>query len=122
MLTALRPRVQHLLVVELDVADLVPGSRERLTSLVRRHERGLGEHAHDAGEAALVAQRFQLPVLTGQLTPDTVRTDGEHPATAWAGQVPSAGYRDVTVEHLAGCWSSPAFLLTARGDAAAGPG
>ncbi|WP_432571991.1 class I SAM-dependent methyltransferase [Kineococcus sp. SYSU DK005] len=124
VLQALRPHTAHLLVVEFDVPDAVHGSGEHLRSLLARYERGLAEYAEDGVPTAttdLVAQGFLMPVLTGQLlpaAPGAVRTNWEHPAGTWREQVRAAGYRDVRTEALHDYWSSPAFLLTARGDAA----
>ena len=58
-----------------------------------------------------------MPVLTGQLHPGAVRATFEQPAGAWVEQVREAGYTDVVVTVLHDYWSSPAFLLTARGAA-----
>ena len=124
VLEALRPHTAHLLVVKFYVPDVVHGSGEHLRSLLARYERGLAEYAEDGVATAttdLVAQGFLMPVLTGQLlpaAPGAVRTNWEQPARAWREQVRAAGYRDVRTEALHDYWSSPAFLLTARGDAA----
>lgn len=114
VLRDLRPHVDLLAVVEFDVPDLAVGSLDHLRFLHRTYEQGLAEYTDDR---SLVVQGFLLPVLTGQLRPGAVRATFEQPATAWARQLHGAGYTDVTVRVLHDYWSSPAFLLTARGAA-----
>ena len=117
VLTALRPHTRHLLVVEFDVPDLPHDSTENLRSLATRYRQGLREYTTDRD---LVARGFLMPVLTGQLlpaAPGTARTNYEQPAPAWAAQVADAGYQHVRVDRLHDYWSSPAFVLTARGGA-----
>ena len=63
----------------------------------------------------LVAQGFLMPVLLGQLSPDTERTNWEHPVEEWRSQVEAAGFTDVNTRPLADYWSAPAFVLTATG-------
>jgi hypothetical protein len=101
-------------VVEFDVPEAAAGSPEHLEFLVRTYEQGLAEYGE---QRELVAQGFLMPVLTGQLRPGAVRATFEQPADAWAEQVRKAGYTDVVVTVLYDYWSSPAFLLTARGTA-----
>jgi hypothetical protein len=100
--------VSHLVLAEFDH----PGEdADRLTFLADTYEQGLAEYDTDRD---LVAQGFLMPVLTGQLTPGARRSTWEQPATAWAEQVRSCGYRNVVIEPLCDYWSSPAFLLTAE--------
>lgn len=112
VLRDLRPHVDLLAVVEFDVPDVAVGSLDHLRFLHRTSEQGLAEHTDDRD---LVAQGFLMPVLTGQLRPGAVRATFEQPATAWAQQLEDTGCTDVTVQTLHDYWSSPAFLLTARG-------
>ena len=114
VLAALRPRVGVLALVEFDVPDAEVGSPEHVRFLARTYEQGLAEYDEDRD---LVAQGFLMPVLTGQLRPGAVRATYEQPAERWAEQVREAGYTDVTTRVLDDYWSSPAFLLTARGTA-----
>jgi SAM-dependent methyltransferase len=114
VLRALRPRTGRLAVVEFDVPEAAVGSPAHLEFLARTYEQGLGEYGE---QRELVAQGFLMPVLTGQLRPGAVRATFEQPADAWAEQVRGAGYTDVVVTVLYDYWSSPAFLLTARGTA-----
>lgn len=111
VLTRLRSHVSRLVVVEFDV----PGDPlGHLDFLADTYERGLAEYEDDR---ELVAQGFLMPVLVGQLAPGVLRNTFEQPAGDWVAQVRDCGYRDVVVEPLFDYWSSPAFLLTARGDA-----
>lgn len=111
VLTSLRAHVSRLVLAEFDV----PGDPlENLGFLADTYERGLAEYDDDR---ELVAQGFLMPVLVGQLAPGVLRNTFEQPAEAWAAQLRDCGYRDVVVEPLFDYWSSPAFLLTARGDA-----
>ncbi|WP_380163965.1 methyltransferase [Jannaschia sp. R86511] len=112
VLRDLRPHVARLAVVEFDVPDVAVGSPDHLRFLHRTYEQGLAEYSDDRD---LVAQGFLMPVLTGQLRPGAVRATFEQPATAWARQLQRAGWTDVTTRPLHDYWSSPAFLVTARG-------
>jgi len=112
VLTALRGHVGHLVLAEFDNPGHLAGGPEHLTFLADTYERGLAEYDADRN---LVAQGFLMPVLAGQLAPGAPRSTWEQPATAWVAQLQACGYRDVTVEPLCDYWSSPAFLLTARG-------
>jgi SAM-dependent methyltransferase len=112
LLTALRPHTRRLAIVEFDVPD--HSGAERLRFLARTYERGLAEYGTDRD---LVARGFLMPVLVGQLAPGAPRSTWEQPASAWSAQVEAAGYTDTTVTPLYDYWSSPAFLLTARGAA-----
>jgi len=114
-LADLCPRVGVLAVTEFSVPDLPPGSPERLRFLAETYERGLAEYDADRD---LVAQGFLMPVLAGQLAPEAARATWEQPSGAWQRQLEQAGYADVTIRPLYDYWSSPAFLLTARGTAA----
>lgn len=107
-------RTDVLAVVEFDVPEAPVGSAEHVEFLARTYERGLAEYDE---QRELVAQGFLMPVLTGQLRPGAVRATFEQPAAAWVEQVRSAGFTDVVVTVLDDYWSSPAFLLTARGGA-----
>jgi SAM-dependent methyltransferase len=107
VLTAVRGHVSHLVLAEFDQAE----HADHLTFLADTYEQGLAEYDTDRD---LVAQGFLMPVLTGQLTPGARRSTWEQPATAWAEQVKSCGYRNVVIESLCDYWSSPAFLLTAE--------
>ena len=114
-LTQLASRVDRLVVVDFDVdadSNEKPDSAAHLRSLAERYESGLAEY-DDTRE--LVAQGFLMPVLLGQLTATTERTNWEHPAGFWADQVAAAGFRDVQVRRLTDYWSAPAFVLTAVG-------
>lgn len=112
VLTALCGHVSRLVIAEFDVPDHPAGSAEHLTFLADTYEQGLAEYDEDRD---LVAQGFLMPVLTGQLAPDARRSTWEQPATAWAAQLTTCGYTEVMIEPLYDYWSSPAFLLTARG-------
>jgi hypothetical protein len=114
VLTALRGHVSRLAIAEFDVPDHPVGSTAHLTFLADTYEQGLAEYGTDRD---LVAQGFLMPVLTGQLTPGATRNTWEQPATAWAAQLTACGYTEVMIEPLYDYWSSPAFLLTAKGDA-----
>jgi SAM-dependent methyltransferase len=116
-LADLCPRVGLLAVAEFSVPDLPPGGPEHLRFLAETYERGLAEYDADRD---LVAQGFLMPVLTGQLAPEAARATWEQPSWAWQRQLEQAGYTDVTVQPLCDYWSSPAFLLTARGTAPSG--
>ncbi|MGB3439671.1 MAG: class I SAM-dependent methyltransferase [Actinophytocola sp.] len=115
VLTGLRGHVSRLVLAEFDVPDHPVGSAEHLTFLADTYEQGLAEYDSDRD---LVAQGFLLPVLTGQLAPGAHRSTWEQPATAWAEQLTKCGYHEVMIEPLHEYWCAPAFLLTARGDAA----
>jgi hypothetical protein len=106
--------VSRLALAEFDVPDHPAGSPAHLAFLADSYEQGLAEYGTDR---ELVAQGFLMPVLTGQLAPGARRSTWEQPAAAWAGQLTACGYRNVAVEPLYDYWSSPAFLLTADGDA-----
>jgi SAM-dependent methyltransferase len=111
-LTALAPRVDRLIVVDFDMPDHRVGSRSRLRSLAVRYEQGLAEYDEDRD---LVAQGFLMPVLAGQLSADTPRTNWEHPVDEWIDQVSAAGFSDVQTQRVADYWSGPAFVLVAKG-------
>jgi SAM-dependent methyltransferase len=112
VLTALRGHAGHVVLAEFDHPAHPAGGPEHLAFLADTYEHGLAEYD---GDRALVAQGFLMPVLTGQLAPDAPRSTWEQSAAAWVAQLEACGYRDVTVEPLCDYWSSPAFLLTARG-------
>lgn len=112
VLTRLCGHVSRLAIAEFDVPDHPVGSADHLTFLADTYEQGLAEYPTDR---ELVAQGFLMPVLTGQLAPDARRSTWEQPATAWAAQLTKCGYSEVMIEPLFDYWSSPAFLLTARG-------
>jgi SAM-dependent methyltransferase len=112
VLTRLCGHVSRLAIAEFDVPDHPVGSTDHLTFLADTYEQGLAEYDADRD---LVAQGFLMPVLTGQLAPGARRSTWEQPATAWAAQLTSCGYTEVMIEPLYDYWSSPAFLLTARG-------
>ena len=114
VLTRLCGHVSRLAIAEFDVPDHPVGSAEHLTFLADTYEQGLAEYDTDR---ELVAQGFLMPVLTGQLAPGAHRSTWEQPATAWAAQLEECGYTEVTIEPLYDYWSSPVFLLTARGGA-----
>lgn len=109
-LSELRGHVSHVVLAEFDVPDHPSGGPAHLGFLADTYEQGLAEYDEDRD---LVAQGFLMPVLAGQLAPGARRSTWEQPATAWAAQLESCGYRNVTVEPLYDYWSSPAFLLTA---------
>lgn len=112
VLAELCPRTGLLAIAEFSVPDLPPGSPEHLRFLAETYERGLAEYGADRD---LVAQGFLMPVLAGQLAPDAVRATWEQPSWAWQQQLERAGYTGVAIAPLYDYWSSPAFLLTARG-------
>jgi SAM-dependent methyltransferase len=112
VLTRLCGHVTHLAIAEFDVPDHPTGSTEHLTFLADTYEQGLAEYDADRD---LVAQGSLMPVLTGQLAPGAHRSTWEQPATAWAAQLTKCGYTEVMIEPLYDYWSSPAFLVTARG-------
>lgn len=114
VLTVLRGRVARLVLAEFDVPKHPVGSPPHLTFLADSYEQGLAEYDTDRD---LVAQGFLMPVLTGQLAAGAHRSTWEQPATAWAAQLETCGYRNVELTPLHDYWSSPAFLLTAEGDA-----
>jgi len=109
VLAELRRVTEALLVVEFDVPAMDHGCPEHLAFLAERYARGLDEYPD-----SLVAQGFLMPVLVGQLEPGQPRHTWEQPAAAWAAQLRTAGWHDVTVTPLADYWWSPAVLLTAR--------
>ena len=111
-LTALAPRVDRLLVIDFDMPDHRPGSGKQLRYLAARYEQGLAEYDEDR---ELVAQGFLMPVLLGQLSADTPRTNWEHPVADWVDQLTAAGFADVQAQPLADYWSGPAFVLVATG-------
>ena len=111
-LAALAPRVDRLIVVDFDMPDHRVGSTKQLRYLATRYEQGLAEYDEDRD---LVAQGFLMPVLLGQLSADTPRTNWEHPVADWAEQVTAAGFTDPDVQQVADYWSGPAFVLVARG-------
>ncbi|SDP01449.1 hypothetical protein SAMN04515671_2672 [Nakamurella panacisegetis] len=113
-LRQLAQRVDRLVIIDFDVPDEKAGSAEHLRGLAARYERGLAEY-DDTRD--LVAQGFLMPVLLGQITPTTPRTNWEHTAEFWRAQVADAGFRNVTVRPLTDYWSAPAFHLTADGAA-----
>jgi SAM-dependent methyltransferase len=110
VLAALRPHTGWLVLAEFDVPAHDPAARLRF--LAETYERGLREYDTDR---SLVAQGFLMPVLTGQLAPGAPRATWEQPQADWHTQVERAGYTDATITPLYDYWSSPAFLLTARG-------
>jgi SAM-dependent methyltransferase len=114
VLAGLRPRVGLLAVAEFSVPDLPPGSPEHLRFLADTYERGLAEYDADRD---LVAQGFLMPVLAGQLAPEAARATWEQPSWAWQRQLEQAGYTGAAIRPLYDYWSSPAFLITARGTA-----
>ena len=105
-------RVDRLVIVDFDVPDQKAGTAKQIRSLAARYERGLAEYVQDRD---LVAQGFLMPVLLGQISPATKRTNWEHTAEFWQKQVTEAGFGDVQVQPLADYWSALAFLLTATG-------
>jgi SAM-dependent methyltransferase len=111
-LAELCPHVGLLAIAEFSVPDLRPGSPEHLRFLAESYERGLAEYE---AERDLVAQGFLMPVLAGQLGPEAVRATWEQPSLAWQRQLEQAGYTGAAIRPLYDYWSSPAFLLTARG-------
>lgn len=111
-LAALAPRVDRLVVIDFDMPDHRPGGRTQLRSLAVRYEQGLAEYDEDRD---VVAQGFLMPVLLGQLSADTPRTNWEHPVADWIAQVEAAGFFDVQVQRVADYWSGPAFVLVAAG-------
>jgi SAM-dependent methyltransferase len=117
VLAGLCPHVGLLAVAEFSVPDLPPGRPEHLRFLAETYERGLAEYDADRD---LVAQGFLMPVLAGQLAPEAGRATWEQPSWAWQRQLEQAGYTDVTIRPLYDYWSSPAFLLAARGTAPSG--
>ena len=112
VLAALCPHVGVLAIAEFSVPELLPGSTEHLRFLAETYERGLAEYDADRD---LVAQGFLMPVLAGQLAPGAARATWEQPSWAWQRQLEQAGYTGAAVRPLCDYWSSPAFLLTARG-------
>ncbi|QFZ19260.1 class I SAM-dependent methyltransferase [Saccharothrix syringae] len=112
VLAELAPHVRVLAVVEFDVPDVPHAGPAHRRFLAETYERGLAEYGADR---RLVAQGFLMPVLTGQLVPGATRATWEQPASRWAEQVRRAGFTDVRTTPLHDYWSSPAFLLTARG-------
>jgi ubiquinone/menaquinone biosynthesis C-methylase UbiE len=113
VLRALRGHVGELVVVEFDVPDLAAGTDAHLQFLADSYEQGLREYGADRD---LVADGFLVPVLIGQLAPDAARMTYEQTAAAWADQLERCGYTHVTRADLYPYWSSPAFVLTGRGD------
>lgn len=67
----------------------------------------------------LAVVEFDVPEVAvgspAHLRPGAVRATFEQPADAWVEQVRGAGFTDVVVTVLDDYWSSPTFLLTARG-------
>lgn len=111
-LAALAPRVDRLVVVDFDMPDHRIGSGKQLRYLATRYEQGLAEYDEDRD---LVAQGFLMPVLLGQLSAQTPRTNWEHPVADWVDQITAAGFSGVEVQQVADYWSGPAFVLVAAG-------
>lgn len=111
-LAALAPRVDRLIVIDFDMPDHRAGSGKQLRYLAAHYEQGLAEYDEDRD---LVAQGFLMPVLLGQLSADTPRTNWEHPVAHWVDQLTAAGFSDVQTQRVADYWSGPAFVLVARG-------
>lgn len=111
-LAALAPRVDRLFVVDFDMPDHRIGSGKQLRYLATRYEQGLAEYDEDRD---LVAQGFLMPVLLGQLSAQTPRTNWEHPVADWVEQITAAGFSGVEVQQVADYWSGPAFVLVAAG-------
>ncbi len=110
-LAALAPRVDRLIVIDFDMPDHRAGSTKQLRYLATRYEQGLAEYDDNRD---LVAQGFLMPVLLGQLSTDTPRTNWEHPVEDWVDQITAAGFSDIQAQPLADYWSGPAFVLVAR--------
>ncbi len=111
-LAALAPRVDRLVVVDFDMPGHRAGSADQLHYLAVRYEQGLAEYDDDRD---LVAQGFLMPVLLGQLSEQTPRTNWEHPVADWVEQVTAVGFTDPQVQQVADYWSGPAFVLVATG-------
>ena len=112
VLIRLREHVNTLVLVEFDVPGHDPTSDDHLAFLADTYERGLAEYDEDRD---LVAGGFLMPVLVGQLTPGAPRVTYEQPAEGWSRQLEDSGYTDVQCTPLFPYWSSPAFIVTARG-------
>lgn len=111
-LAALATRVDRLILIDFDMPDHRPGGTAQRSYLAVRYEQGLAEYDEDRD---LVAQGFLMPVLAGQLSADTPRTNWEHPVADWIEQVTAAGFSGVEVQQVADYWSGPAFVLVANG-------
>ncbi len=90
-LTALAPRVDRIVIVDFDVPGDEAGSKQHLQRLASRYERGLAEY-DDTRE--LVAQGFLMPVLLGQISADTPRTNWEQPAEEWRRQTRGGRFQE----------------------------
>lgn len=117
-LTRLARRVDRIVVVDFDVPDEKPGSRQQIQGLAARYERGLAEYDETR---ELVAQGFLMPVLLGQLSGQATRTNWEQPAEKWRAEFAAAGFRHIQIQPLADYFSAPAFLLTATGSPGPAP-
>jgi SAM-dependent methyltransferase len=113
VLRKLRRHVAQLAIIEFDIPPLEPGTEQHLRFLADTYERGLGEYTADR---ELVANGFLIPVLIGQLAPHAARMTYEQSAIDWAAQVATCGWTEITTTALYPYWSSPAFLLTAKGE------
>lgn len=109
VLARLREIADAIVLVEFDVPAFADGSPEHLAYLAERYERGLAEY-----DGSLVAQGFLMPVLAGQLHPDTARNTWEQPAATWTTQLADAGWHHITLTPIADYWWAPAFAATAH--------
>ena len=108
-LRKLARHVDRLVVIEFDVPDLPPGSRDLHESLAARYELAASDQEEHVD---LVASGFLVPMLLGQLRAATP-SNWEQPATAWLDELTSAGFRAVKVEHVHNYSWAPAMCLVA---------
>lgn len=108
-LTALRPHVSHLAIVEFDVP-VFDNEGDRLASMANRYEEAAREYGEDA---ALVAGGFLAPMLLGQLHA-TTPSNFEQPVAAWVDELTRAGFKVSTVSHLHDYSWAPAYLVVAN--------
>ncbi|HMQ31771.1 MAG TPA: class I SAM-dependent methyltransferase [Chloroflexaceae bacterium] len=107
----LRAHADRLLVAEFDAPALAAGlDPARVAHIAARYELGLAEYA---GDGALVAQGFLMPVFFGNFDPTAARTNYEQPIAAWEDDLRAAGFARVARRHLFDYWWAPAYLLDA---------
>ena len=109
-LRKLARHVDRLIVIEFDVPDLSPGSRDLHESLAARYERTAMEQEEHVD---LVVSGFLVPMLLGQLRA-TTPSNWEQPASAWLDELTLAGFRTVKVEHVHEYSWAPAVCLVAE--------
>lgn len=110
-LSALRPHVGELCLVEFDVPAFADRSVEHAAYCADAYRRGLEQHPDN-----VVIRGFLVPVLLGQFEPGAPRHTHEQPIEAWAEELSACGYADVRLEPVFdGFWWAMAHLVRANG-------